>query len=71
MTETRMDIVEKHVVYFLTGFVAVISVALLTMFLYMFIFAPMFVFGWQYMLVVPILMVAMYFIGRNILNKVG
>jgi len=65
-----MDAVERHIVYFMTGFVAVVSIVLLSVFLYMFILAPMFVFGWHYVFVMPAIMAAMYFIGRNILNKV-
>ena len=61
-----MDAFERHVVYFLTGLVSVISIALVTVF----IFAPVFLIGWQYLLVMPVLIVAIYFIGRNIINKV-
>lgn len=70
MKEDLMDAFERHVVYFLTGFVSVISIVLVTTFLYMFIFAPIFFIGWQYFLVMPVLIAAMYFIGRNIINKV-
>jgi hypothetical protein len=66
MKEGPMDAFERHVVYFLTGLVSVISIALVTVF----IFAPVFLIGWQYLLVMPVLIVAIYFIGRNIINKV-
>ena len=69
MKESPIDVFERHVVYFLTGFVAVISVALITIFLYTFIFAPIFILGWVYVAVMPVLIALMYFIGRNIINK--
>lgn len=71
MKEDLMDVFERHVVYFLTGFVSVISIGLVTVFLYMFMFAPMFVLGWYYIVAMPIIIAAMYFIGRNIINKVS
>lgn len=70
MLEKLIDAFEQHVVYFMTGFVAVLSVVLVSVLLYTFMLAPLFVFGWVYVLVMPVLITAMYFIGRNIINKV-
>jgi hypothetical protein len=69
--ENIPDIIERHVIYFLTGFVAVISVVLvLTFLLYLFVFAPIFVFGGYYLFIIPFLTASMYYIGRNIINRI-
>lgn len=70
MKESLMDVFEQHVIYFLTGFVAVISISLITFFLYAFIIAPVLFLGWYYTLVVPAIGTAMYFIGKHIITKV-
>lgn len=68
MKESFLDAFERHVIYFLAGFVTVISVLLVTFFLYVFIFAPMLVVGGMYLLIVPIIGLPMYFIGRRIIE---
>lgn len=62
------DLIEKHVIYFLTGFVAVVSTSLVVFSLYAFMFVPMIFLGNYYFLIIPTIGVAMYYIGRKILK---
>lgn len=62
------DLIEKHVIYFLTGFVAVISTSLVVFSLYAFMFVPMMFLGNYYFLIIPTIATAMYYIGKKILK---
>lgn len=69
MKDGMFEWIEKHVVYFLTGFVAVISSVLLISALYLFIIAPMIVFGNYYLLALPVISSVMYYLGRRIMKS--
>lgn len=62
------DFIERHVMYFLTGFVAIVSGCLLAFSLYVFLFAPMLFLGGYYFLIVSAIVAGMYYIGRRILK---
>ena len=71
MKESMFDLIEKHTIYFLTGFVALVSSILLVILLYAVFIAPILFFGGYYTGAAVILMFAMYVIGRNIMKKVN
>jgi len=62
------DVIERHVIYFLTGFVAIVSSCLLAFSLYVFLFAPILFLGGYYFLIVPGIAAGMYYIGRRMLK---
>jgi hypothetical protein len=69
MKEKILDGIERHVVYFLTGFVAVVSVLLVIFLLYLFIFAPIIFLGGYYFLVIPTISTLIYYLGKKIMNE--
>lgn len=70
MKNNIIDGIERHVVYFLTGFVAILSAILVLFFLYLFMLGPIVFFGNLYLLVVPVMIVAMYYLGRRIMKSI-
>lgn len=70
MNRRLPDIVEKHVIYFLTGFVAVFSTALVAFLVYLFIFVPLIFIGGYYFAIVPVIVASMYWIGKRIMREV-
>lgn len=68
MKESLIDKIDRHVVYFLVGLVAMVSTMLVTTFLYM-LLLPIAVFGKYYLMALPIFVGAIYYIGRRIMNE--
>jgi hypothetical protein len=68
MKESLMDKIDRHVVYFLTGIVAMLSTMLVTTFVYM-LLLPIVVFGHYYLIVLPIFLASIYYVGRRIMNE--
>jgi hypothetical protein len=67
MKESLMDKIDRHVIYFLTGIVAMVSTMLVTTFIYM-LLLPIVVFGQYYLIVLPIFLASIYYVGRRIMN---
>lgn len=68
MKETLMDKVDRHIIYFLSGMVAVISATVMTTFLYM-LLLPIMIFGGYYLMILPPFLFSVYYIGRRIMNE--
>jgi hypothetical protein len=68
MKDKILDGIEKHVVYFLTGFVAVVSALLVVVFLYLFMFAPIIFLGGYYFLALPVMSALIYYLGKRIMK---
>jgi hypothetical protein len=68
MKERLMDKIDRHVVYFLTGIVAMLSAILVTTFIYI-LFLPILVFGHYYLVLLPIFLASIYYVGRRIMNE--
>jgi hypothetical protein len=67
MKESLMDKIDRHVIYFLTGIVAMVSTMLVTTFIYM-LLLPIVVFGQYYLIVLPVFLASIYYVGRKIMN---
>jgi hypothetical protein len=60
--------IEKHIIYFLVGFVAMVSIVLLVSFVYLFMIVPTIFFGDYDVLFIVFILGAAYYTGKKVMK---
>ena len=68
MKEKLIDTIDRHLIYFLTGIVAMVSVMLVMTFMFL-LLLPVTIFGGYYLIALPLFIASIYYVGKRIMDQ--